>query len=60
MDRAAKAQGRANQREREAREKDFWNHIDYLKETSRKSEQEILDSIKATGYTCRKARTSKS
>lgn len=60
MHRAAKAQDNANRLERESREQDFWDHIDYLKKTTGKSEQEVLDSIKATGYTGRKARNHES
>lgn len=57
MHRARKAQEKANRRESEYREKNFWSHIDDLKETSGMSEQEVLDSIRVPGFTGRKARS---
>lgn len=41
---------------KEQHEQEFWMHVDYMKESTGKTEQEVLDAIKTPGYTGRKAR----
>ena len=41
---------------REQQEREFWAHVDCMKESTGETEQEVLDAIKALGFTGRKAR----
>jgi hypothetical protein len=41
---------------REQQDRDFWKHVDYTKERTGETEQEVLDAIKTPGFTGRKAR----
>jgi hypothetical protein len=40
----------------EQQEKDFWEHVDYMKEQTGETEQQVLDAIRTPGFTGRKAR----
>jgi len=53
---AENARGRMRRMHAEA-EADFWKWVDFRKEQTAKSEQEILNAVATPGYTGRKART---
>jgi hypothetical protein len=44
---------------REQQEQDFWTYVDFTKERTGETEQQVLDAIKTSGFTGRKARQGK-